>query len=808
MGRRGRLALAAAVVVAALFFGRWAAGVAADRWWAEQFGPAQAALITELHLLRLVLDAGGILVASTWFIGHLLLVVRGIASVQVARSVANLEIREALPARTLLLAAVAGGAVLGAVAGADASRAWPDVALAWEGVRFGVREPLLGEDAGTYVAQLPVWRLVHAFVLALAVLALVAVATLYAVIGALRWRDGRIAVNDHARAHLGWLLAAVALGLAWGALLAPYEWVGGLLRGPTAGGFRAVAVVAPALGGLAVAAAVASLLWGLTGRRLVLLAAWSLLAVGWFAGRVIVPVAAPAAASPLATAERERLVALAYALEGLHDATVPGAPAATARPAVPTLWSAAAAAQAWRGGAEVVGVDPAVLDVPGRGRRPAWLGVAIDSAGRATLGALADDRVGRGGGALFWAPGDTAPGAFAPLASLPAAGIRPGSTEVVLLSGATDGVPVGGWFRRIPLAWALQAPRVLGTLPPDARLAWHLAPLRRLARLAPFAEWGAPVARVIDGDLAWVATGYLSSDAFPLSERVAWRGRDVGAVRPAFTGVVRAATGQVRLFLRPDAGPLGAAWARVARGVVEPAAALPPAVARQLPYPLEQFRLQATVVGPLRGLGRATGVGDSLVGGQARVEFAWARDTSGPVWLAPFERESDRHLAAVLVGSARDGREDLALVRTESPGAVPGAALLAERWSRFPSFTQLRDSVADAQGTLEAGPLRLWLHDGAVGAYQVQLGRRDGAPVVAWVAIAAGERLGAGRTLEEAWDNLRGTAAPLGPARPARPLLDELRRLARAADSALRAGDLGGFGRQWEQLRLLLDRAR
>ena len=55
-------------------------------------------------------------------------------------------------------------------------------------------------------------------------------------VGAIRWIDGRPAINDHARAHLGWLLARLALALMWGYLLEPFELVAGLDGMPGPGG--------------------------------------------------------------------------------------------------------------------------------------------------------------------------------------------------------------------------------------------------------------------------------------------------------------------------------------------------------------------------------------------------------------------------------------------------------------------------------------------------------------------------------------------------------------------------------------------
>ncbi|MBA3892294.1 MAG: hypothetical protein H0X69_01165, partial [Gemmatimonadales bacterium] len=75
MNRRGRRLIAAiAGVVALLFVGRWAAGLLADRRWAAQISPAAVDFLTDWHVLRLTLDLTGFLLASAWFIGHLLIV--------------------------------------------------------------------------------------------------------------------------------------------------------------------------------------------------------------------------------------------------------------------------------------------------------------------------------------------------------------------------------------------------------------------------------------------------------------------------------------------------------------------------------------------------------------------------------------------------------------------------------------------------------------------------------------------------------------------------------------------------------------
>jgi uncharacterized membrane protein (UPF0182 family) len=206
VNRRGRRLLAAiAGLVALLFAGRWAAGLLADRWWAAQISPAAVEFLTNWHVLRLTLDLAGFLFASAWFIGHLLMVYRAVGSVQVRRNVANLEFREALTPGVLLTVAVGSGVLLGLLVGTGGAERWQPVVLAWQGVTYGVADPLLHHDIGLYVAQLPAWRLAHGFSLLLVVVALGVVFGLYVLVGAVRWLEGRPAINDHARAHIGWL---------------------------------------------------------------------------------------------------------------------------------------------------------------------------------------------------------------------------------------------------------------------------------------------------------------------------------------------------------------------------------------------------------------------------------------------------------------------------------------------------------------------------------------------------------------------------------------------------------------------------
>ncbi|HEY3012432.1 MAG TPA: UPF0182 family protein [Gemmatimonadales bacterium] len=808
MSRRGRrLTAALGVLVALLFAGRWSATLLADRWWAAELSPPAASFITDWHLLRFALDFCGCLVASAWFIGHLLLVYRAVGTVQVRRNVANLEFREALTPRVLLTVVVVTGVLLGLLVGVGASGWWRDVTLAWHGMSYGINDPLLGRDLGVYVSQLPIWRAAHGFFVLLVLLALTGVAALYMLVGAIRWIERRPAINQHARAHVGWLLAALALALAWGYLLEPYQLLVRPAERLDQSVWRATLMVSPLLAGIALAAGGLSAVWAARPRHALMVSGWIVLAIASMFGHWLLPAVAGGSGEPAVGIRfREPLSRIAYGLEGLRDQRLELI-GALAPPVVPSLWNSAALAQTFPGDSgHLLSVDPALLTPDGK-RRPVWLVIRSGSPGRVIASAIADHRVSPTGEPLFFRLADTIPRpAPTPLLELPSDLLGPEARDHRFVQGEGPGVAVDSWPRRLALAWALQAGELLGDIPAESRVDWRLSPEDRLGRLAPFADWSAPTARVIDGELVWLLDGYLASSTFPLTGRVTWRNRRVGSLEAAFLGTVNAESGATRVYLQPGAGPLAITWSSVSRGVVQPASAIPEAVLRAAPYPGELFRIQALQ------LERVPWKAGSMSGGAGPTgleppppQVGWAPDTSGPLIVSTFESPGARRLSAVLIGSRDDGRTHLRLVRLDSAATLPVRGVLENRWANFPSYGALNDSIREDGGKLERGPLRVDVGPGGPVAYQGYFALRpSGGTVLAWVSVAAPNRLGAGRTLKDAWSNLLGATVPAPPGSAQAGRLDEARRWMEHADSALKSGDWSEFGRAWSGLRNIL----
>ncbi len=817
--RARRLVVALVALGGLLFAGQWAAQLLADRWWAGEVSPAAVSFLTGWHLLRGTLEAGGILVAAAWFTGHLLVVYRAIGSVQIARHVANLEIREAITADLLLALAVGGGLLLGVLAGGGGAGWGPTVALAWEGLSYGVREPVFGHDLGLYVAQLPLWRTVHNFVFLLVMLALVICPALYSLVGAIRWVDGRPAINDHARSHLGWILVSLALVFAWGYLLEPYELVAGIHGVPDRSAVELSALVSPGLTGTALMVAVMSALWASRARHALAAAGWLVLVLASLIGHYVLPAFAGNAGTPAVDpALTRQLERSAFGLDALGDSTDATLFGDSSPPAVAPLWNERTVAEALVSDprdardAQALRADPAVLTVEQR-RLPVWLVVRSAADQRSATSAsavlaVAADRVSATGEPLFYRLGDTLayPTPYT-LLDLSAHSFHAGATAPDLHRQAR-GPPLDSWSKRLVLAWSLQVGRLLGSLPSGVRLAWRRSPAERLSALMPFASWGRPVARVIDGELVWVADGYLVSETFPLVERIPWRDRAVSSARAGFLGVVRAESGETRLYLRPDAGALAEAWAHVTAGVVRPAVETPRAVAAALAYPAELFQGQARALERSAwNAGALSGRPESGGGEPSPPDQGWLPGAAGTRLVALYERPLGRRVSAVLGATMQDGLPRLRMVRVDTGAALPAPRMLEETWNRFPSYQRLAESVRAGVGrpdTLARGPLVIWRGADTLGAYQPRFAPGSGGGLsLVWVSVAQGRRVGAGRTLAAAWDNLLGGSAPLPPVLPSA-TLDEARRWVRLADSALRAGDWAGFGRAFDALREVL----
>jgi uncharacterized membrane protein (UPF0182 family) len=834
--RRGRwvyLLVAGALVT--LFAGRWLALRSTSLWWARALGAADAH--RAIASLRLALDAAAFVGAAVWCVGNLYLVYRQIGSVQVPRRVGNLEIVETIPRRFLLAGAVGIGLILAFALGRDAGDWWADRALVEAAVEVGVPDPILGHDVSYYLFRLPWLRALHGYFVLVVGIVLLLLVLLYGAVGAIRWSERRLVFTDLARWHLGAVLAAFALVLAWGYRLEPAELVAGLQDVPYDGILTGVRIpTARALGALALVVAAASLLWVWLARGLLPAIAWGVLGVASFVGHYVAPAFVAAArgpgrvAAPYLAAAQDDLTRAAFALDAdtvRLELAVPDA-AFTARHRDDLLdaplWDHFAVTHVLNRAARPAPPSPRAADrffdaslaVYGGPRgRPVPLYLAVRQPDTASTegadAALRWER--RHGEPQAYAVGAVAvhAGAFGPggrprfVTSLarpdslvdppvdlplenPEVWFAPATTEYALTPPQRGplGIPAGGFWRRLALAWALQAPRLLtaANVEPTTLVLADRAVDARLARFAPFARFGAAYPVVDNGRLLWVSPGYVASETYPLSVPVAWRGRIVRYLHAGFIGVVDARTGATALYLRPQADPLSRAWAALVPTLVRPAEALPAGVRTRLRYPEELFTAQLALLGRSRP------------GGLARTPdpFWWAGAAPGDPAVrlrlrAVIEVQVESRVAAVVDGRVIDGRLRLAVMDYPEPFTLPGPSELVRAFGRD-----------HPEGAAVAGTLRLVpFSDGALA---IQTFYTDSG-TVADVAVGWRGAVGRGRTLEAALAQVRPVAAGQRPLTPTG-ALEAAREWFRRLDSARAVGDWRAFGEAWNGLRGVL----
>jgi uncharacterized membrane protein (UPF0182 family) len=855
-------------VLVALFGGRWLAVRYTEALWYADLG--RSAQFRHLLASRLLWQGLTLLAATLWYGAQTLGVYRSIGSVHLPRRVGNLEIAEAVPHSVLRAIAAGIALLLGVVTVVTFHDLADYVALSQAATPLGLPEPILGRDAAFYLARLPLLETALLMAAISVVMGIVLAAGLYALTGSLTVRARRLVLSRHARAHLVALLACLALVLAWGFQLDAYQIVGG-------GGGRGGAVsavdrglripVSTALAALGLVVAALTVLWLRWGRGGALAGVWATFAVLAVGGRYATPFLrevwgrGPEPTEALALADLSerytragmglldvRPEALAARAEPDGDSlaalgrTLVGFSPWSAEPELLTgwvasavqdngrerLWTTTVSAYAARDGALRLAAlavpETDVLRALRTADRPDWTAFhrgALAWGGDPLIVDL-EARDGRGlatasGGTPALAVADVGPVRFlahaAELAVVGENARAPGEPPV--------GIPLRGFVRRLLLAWALQAPPLVGrsTAVGDRVIYWRDVP-QRLARLFPFAAFDPPRAVAAGGRLVWVTPGFLASDRFPLAEHVDWHGQRVNYLRAAYVATVDAGTGETRLYLRGPGTALAAALARVARTPVLPADSLPPGLREHLGYPAALLGAQSDVLArhdgnpgqaPLavvRSAAGAGGPGQEVARQPLTVEAVLAIGGTRALWrLVPLTDAGGNRLVGFVAGQASGS--SLPLPRLLKLPSTEFATLAAaeSRLNASPALVGALAAAGGTEGAAHRSPVVALPVAGTVVYAQVVYAspRRLTEPLrVRAVALMAGGRVGVGADVAGAVRALASAQSATFLEARADTTMAAVRAAYLALDSAGKRGDWAAFGRGLETLRAAL----
>lgn len=195
-----------------------------------------------------------------------------------------------------------------------------------------------------------------------------------------------------------------------------------------------------------------------------------------------------------------------------------------------------------------------------------------------------------------------------------------GAGQVNTTYQGDGGVPIGSFFRKLLYGWTFRDKNIVlsSGVNSDSRILYVRDPRQRVEKVAPWLTLdGDPYPVVIDGKVLWVVDGYTTTNGFPYSEQeslssstktslnqtteavAAQRNSQINYIRNSVKATVDAYTGQVTLYewnqeRAPD--PVLETWEKAFPGVVQPQAAMPPALVPHLRYPEDLFNLQRTLI--------------------------------------------------------------------------------------------------------------------------------------------------------------------------------------------------------------------
>jgi len=166
----------------------------------------------------------------------------------------------------------------------------------------------------------------------------------------------------------------------------------------------------------------------------------------------------------------------------------------------------------------------------------------------------------------------------------------------------TGGIPIGGFLRRIAIAFERDD---LGKLPfSDDVHASSLLLMRRNVRdrvstLAPFLSFDPDPYMVVapDGRLFWMMDAFTTSDTYPYSTPYSINGDTVNYMRNSVKAVVDAYNGTTSFYVFDTQDPVIAAWQQIFPTLFKPASEMPSGLRAHVRYPERLFRLQAQVYG-------------------------------------------------------------------------------------------------------------------------------------------------------------------------------------------------------------------
>ena len=170
-----------------------------------------------------------------------------------------------------------------------------------------------------------------------------------------------------------------------------------------------------------------------------------------------------------------------------------------------------------------------------------------------------------------------------------------GQRDVYNHYSGPGGIPVSNFLQKLTFSiWAGNYNTLLSAaVGPGSKALIYRALDQRLPQLlaAPFLSYDSqPYLAIANGRLYWIVDAYTTSSNYPYSTPSP---AGMNYIRNAVKVVVGAYSGRVHFYVADPTDPIIRAEERIFPGVFQPLAAMPPALRRQIRYPIDYFSIQA-----------------------------------------------------------------------------------------------------------------------------------------------------------------------------------------------------------------------
>lgn len=439
------------------------------------------------------------------------------------------------------------------------------------------------------------------------------------------------------------------------------------------------------------------------------------------------------------------------------------------------------------------------------------------------------------------------------------------------------GVAVGSLFRQVLYAAKYQEPDILlsSLINSKSKILNDRTPRERVQKAAPWLKLdGNSYPAVVSGRVVWILDGYTTTGDFPYSQRTSLKGatadtftqagniaeqqnEQVNYIRNSVKATVDAYDGTVRLYQWDTQDPVLKTWMGAFPGTVEPRSAVSEELMAHLRYPEDLFKVQRTLLAQYHVTDPQAFYNGADFWKVPDDPTAKPGNEQPPYYLTlkmPGQNAPAFSLTTTFVPLAnRTNLTAFAAVNAE-PGEDYGTirVLTLPRSQTVPGPGQVQNNLDS--NTAIATALSLLSRNGSqvrtgnlltlpvgggllyVEPIYVQATGSTSYPLLRYVAVAFGNRIGFQSTLQKALDEVfagnagttteetpgtdTGGATPTTSPSPSpsgspsatsapdlRQALTDLQAAQAAADKALRAGDFAAYGRAQEQLRDALTRA-